>query len=71
MNWVAHLPLRKLCALSTLIFTFVVVIWSLRNLGDVPPGAVTILMGLDGISVGGYIGSSSSEAVRTSQGGCE
>jgi hypothetical protein len=61
----AALPLRKLSAAVTLVFTLAVIAWCLVKLGDVPPGAVTLLVGLNGITVGGYIGSSSYEAVRT------
>jgi hypothetical protein len=61
----AALPLRKISAVVTLAFTLLVIVWCLVKIGDVPPGAVTLLVGLNGISVGGYIGSSSYEAVRT------
>jgi hypothetical protein len=61
---IARLPLRKLSAIVTLVFTLLAIAWCLAKLGDVPPGAVTLLVGLNGISVGGYIGSSSYEAVR-------
>jgi hypothetical protein len=46
----------------TLIFSFCAIGWCIIKLGDVPPGTMTLLMGLNGISVGGYIGTSSFEA---------
>lgn len=57
-------PLRKISAIATLIFTFILIPWCLVLFGDVPSGVVTLLLGVNGVSVGGYIGSSSYEAVR-------
>lgn len=58
------MPLRKISAIATLIFTFILIPWCLALFGDVPSGVVTLLLGVNGVSVGGYIGSSSYEAAR-------
>ena len=67
MNAIAQWPMRKLSALISLIFTIIVICWCLGKLGDVPPGVVTILTGLNAITIGGYIGSSSYEAVKRNE----
>jgi hypothetical protein len=64
MKRIATLPLRKLSAVVTLAFTLIAISWCLVKIGDVPPGAVTLLAGINTITVGGYIGSSSYESVR-------
>lgn len=63
MTRLSDKPIRKPLARWTTVFIFAVVLYCLYRYGDVPPGAVTVLMGLVAIPCA-VVGSSSYEAVR-------
>ena len=64
MRWLVNLPLRKLGGLWSIIFVTLVVLYSLKNFGDVPPGAVTVSIGILTAGFGGYAATSSWEATH-------
>ncbi|MDO5116021.1 MAG: hypothetical protein Q4D58_08005 [Synergistaceae bacterium] len=55
-------PLRKPLPVLCVLFTFCVIIACLIQDKDVPPNIMYLLAAIDGVSVGGYMGSSAYES---------
>lgn len=51
-------------AVFSVIFTVVLILWAIKTGDDIPGGVVSVLIALNGFTVGGYFGSSAYESVR-------